>query len=376
VTRSPRSRPPAGLIEVLRLFTVIFFAGLGYETSRFFSDRGHSNVLGPFNGLAVAIIVGSGLGFVVGGVFGRTIAETAERTEVALREVSADTLLAGALGLVCGVLTGAGIAWPLFFVPDPLIALPLFGIVVAVLGYLGFRVGAAKRDGVLAMFGNRTGVAPRLGAPVALPQVVDSSVAIDGRIVDVVRAGFLGGRLIVSQAVLNELQGLADSADNMRRARGRRGLEVLQTLQREPNVDVEPVDDSHPEIHEVDGKLMRMCLDEGYSLLTLDTNLAKAASVAGARVLNLHALSLALRPPVVAGEDVVVQLIKAGREPGQGVGYLDDGTMVVVEQGRTLVGKDVSVRVTSVVTTANGRLVFAHPVEAATSRGTTRTASR
>jgi uncharacterized protein YacL len=375
VNRSSRSRPPSGLIEVLRLFTVIFFAGLGYETSRFFTDRGHANVLGPFNGLAVAIIVGSGLGYVVGGVFGRTLATTADRTEAALREVSADTLLAGALGLVCGVLTGAGIAWPLFFVPDPLIAMPLFGVVVAVLGYLGFRVGAAKRDGVLAMFGSRTGVPPRPGAPATLPQVVDSSVAIDGRIVDVVRAGFLGGRMIVNQAVLDELQGLADSADNLRRARGRRGLEVLQTLQREPAVDVEAVDDHHPEIPEVDGKLMRLCLDEGYSLLTLDTNLAKAASIAGARVLNLHALSLALRPPVVAGEDVTVQLIKAGREPGQGVGYLDDGTMVVVEQGRKLVGQDVSVRVTSVVTTANGRLVFAHPASDGQT-GTTRTAAR
>ena len=354
---------------------MIFFAGLGYETSRFFTDRGHANVLGPFNGLAVAIIVGSGLGYVVGGVFGRTLATTADRTEAALREVSAETLLAGALGLVCGVLTGAGIAWPLFFVPDPLIAMPLFGVVVAVLGYLGFRVGAAKRDGVLAMFGSRTGVAPRPGAPVLLPQVVDTSVAIDGRIVDVVRAGFLGGRLIINQAVLDELQGLADSSDNLRRARGRRGLEVLQTLQREPAVDVEAVDDHHPEIPEVDGKLMRLCLDEGYSLLTLDTNLAKAASIAGARVLNLHALSLALRPPVVAGEDVTVQLIKAGREAGQAVGYLDDGTMVVVEQGRKLVGQDVSVRVTSVVTTANGRLVFAHPASEG-QPGTTRTAAR
>jgi uncharacterized protein YacL len=228
---------------------------------------------------------------------------------------------------------------------------------------------------VLAMFGNRTGVPPRAGAPVLLPQVVDTSVAIDGRIVDVVRAGFLGGRLIVNQAVLDELQGLADSGDNLRRARGRRGLEVLQTLQREPAVDVEAVDDHHPEIPEVDGKLMRLCLDEGYSLLTLDTNLAKAASIAGARVLNLHALSLALRPPVVAGEDVTVQLIKAGREPGQGVGYLDDGTMVVVEQGRKLVGQDVSVRVTSVVTTANGRLVFAHPASDGQA-GTTRAAAR
>jgi uncharacterized protein YacL len=377
VTRPSRTRAPAGLIEVLRLFTVIFFAGLGYETSRFFTDRGHSDVLGPFNGLAVAIIVGSGLGYVVGGILGRTVATSADRTEAALREVSADTLLAGALGLVCGVLTGAGIAWPLFFVPDPLIALPLFGLVVAVLGYLGFRVGASKRDGVLAIFGSRTGVSPRDGGPSARPQVVDTSVAIDGRILDVVRAGFLNGRMVVAQPVLDELQGLADAADPLRRSRGRRGLEVLQSLQREPVVDVGVVDDVHPEIPEVDAKLVRLCLDEGHSLLTLDTNLAKAAGIAGVRVLNLHALALALRPPVVAGEDVVVQLIKAGREPGQGIGYLDDGTMVVVERGRRLVGQDVSVRVTSVVITANGRLVFAHPVddEAPSTRGAAPTRS-
>ena len=361
---SPASRqPPSGLIEILRLFTVIFFAGLGYETSRFFSDNGHGDVLGPFNGLAVAIIVGSGIGFVVGGVLGRTVAASADRTEAALREVSADTLLAGSLGLVCGVLLGGGIAWPLFFVPDPLIAIPLFGGVVAVLGYLGFRVGASKRDGMLAIFSGRTGVAPRDAAPSALPRVIDSSVAIDGRILDVVRSGFLHGQMVVASAVLGELQGLADASDPIRRQRGRRGLEVLQALQREPVIDTEVADDEHPEITEVDAKLVRLCLDKGYALLTLDTNLAKAAALAGVRVLNLHALSLALRPPVVTGEDINVQLIKAGREPGQAVGYLDDGTMVVVEGARRLVGRDVEVRITSVVTTANGRLVFAQPVE-------------
>jgi len=360
VPGSARGRTPSGLIEILRLFTVLFFAGLGYETARFFGDRGHANVLGPFNGLAVAIIIGSGLGYVVGGIFGRTVAATADRTEAALREVSADTLVAGAIGLVSGVLTGAGIAWPLFFVPNPLIAIPLFGVVVAVLGYLGFRIGAAKREGVLAMFSGTTGVSPRSASPSALPQVIDSSVAIDGRILDVVRAGFLHGRVVVAQPVLDELQGLADAAEPIRRSRGRRGLETLQALKREPVLDIDVVGDEHPEVPEVDGKLMRLCLDHDYSLLTLDTNLAKAASVAGARVLNLHALSLALRPPVVAGEDVSVQLIKPGREPGQAVGYLDDGTMVVVEQARRMVGREVAVRVTSVVTTANGRLVFAH----------------
>jgi uncharacterized protein YacL len=375
VSRVTRQRPPNGLIEILRLFTVIFFAGLGYETSRFFSDNGHANVLGPFNGLAVAIIIGSGIGFVVGGMLGRTVAATADRTEAALREVSADTLLAGALGLVCGVLTGGGIAWPLFFVPDPLIAIPLFGAVVAVLGYIGFRVGASKRDGMLAIFGGRTGVLPREVASAALPRVIDSSVAIDGRILDVVRAGFLHGRMVVAQPVLGELQGLADAADPLRRQRGRRGLEALQALQREPVIDTEVADDEHPEIPEVDAKLVRLCLDKGYALLTLDTNLAKAASLAGVRVLNLHALSLALRPPVVTGEDITVQLIKAGREPGQAVGYLDDGTMVVVEGARRLVGRDLEVRVTSVVVTANGRLVFAQPVDESVRAASTRTRS-
>jgi uncharacterized protein YacL len=175
--------------------------------------------------------------------------------------------------------------------------------------------------------------------------------------------------MVVAQPVLDELQGLADAADPLRRSRGRRGLEVLQALQREPVVDIDVVDDQHPEVPEVDAKLVRLCLDDGNALLTLDTNLAKAASVAGVRVLNLHALSLALRPPVVAGEDVPVQVIKPGREAGQGVGYLDDGTMVVVERGRRLVGQEATVRVTSVVTTANGRLVFAQPVEEAAAVG-------
>jgi uncharacterized protein YacL len=361
---------------VLRLFTVIFFAGLGYETTRFFDDRGHANVLGPFNAVAIAIIVGSGIGYVVGGIFGRTVAATADRTEVALRDVSADTLVAGAIGLVAGVLLGAGIAWPLFFVPDPLIAIPLFGIVVAVLGYLGFRVGASKRDGVLAMFSGSSGVTPRDHGPSAVPRVIDSSVAIDGRILDVVRAGFLHGRTLVAQPVLDELQGLADAADPIRRQRGRRGLEVLEALKREPVIDLEVVGDDHPEVPDVDGKLLRMCLDRGCALLTLDTNLAKAASLAGAQVLNLHALSLALRPPVVTGEDVTVQLIKPGREQGQGVGYLDDGTMVVVERGRRLGGREVAVRVTSVVVTANGRLVFAHPVDESEPARETRASTR
>ena len=166
---------------------------------------------------------------------------------------------------------------------------------------------------------------------------------------------------MVPAPVLGELQGLADAGDPVRRAKGRRGLEVLDTLRRESGVDVEVLDDEVPAVPEVDAKLVRICLDRGAALLTLDTNLAKVASLAGVRVMNLHALALALRPPVSAGDEVAVLLIKAGKEPGQAVGYLDDGTMVVAERSRDDIGQESLVRVTSVLTTANGRMVFAKP---------------
>lgn len=358
VSPTNRARTPRALIEVLRLFTVLFFAGLGYQTGHGLGSP-DNEILGPFGGVTVGVVVGSGIGFVVGGIFGRSAAATAHRTESALRDVSADTLVAGGFGIVAGVLLGAGLGWPLFLVPQPLIAVPLFAIVLVLLGYVGFRLGVTKRDGVLDLFGARHGVAARRQSPVALVKLIDTSVAIDARILDVVRAGWLHGRMLVPQPVLDELQHLADASEPLRRAKGRRGLELLEALRREPAIDLEVVDDGHPDVVEVDAKLVRTCLEEELALLTLDSNLAKVAGLSGVHVLNLHSLSLALRPPVVAGEDVAVQLIKPGREPGQAVGYLDDGTMVVVEKAKALVGKDVTVRVSSVVTTTNGRLVFA-----------------
>jgi uncharacterized protein YacL len=349
------------VVEALRLLTVVFFAGAGYAIG---SDVGPTHaVLGALNGTAVGVVLGSGIGYVLGGVLGRTTARSADQARVRLRNVSAETLVAGALGLVIGVLVGAGVAWPVFFLPEAYMAFPLFGFVVVVLAYYGFVIGASKREGVLALFGERAGLAPRVMAPTALPRVLDTSVAIDGRIVDVVRAGFLHGQLLVPTPVVGELQGLADASDDVRRAKGRRGLEILEQLQREPYVDVEVLELDVPGVAEVDAKRVRICLDRGAALLTLDTNLAKAAGLAGVRVLNLHALALALRPPVVAGEDIHVLLLKAGKEAGQAVGYLDDGSMVVVERARDRVGGEVPVRVTSVVTTANGRLVFGRLVD-------------
>ena len=358
-TRQPRT--PYAVLEALRLLVVVFFAGAGYQLGA--SVDGGAPVLGALNGTAVGLLLGSGLGYVLGGILGRKTAATAELTRTRLHDVSADSLVAGAVGLVGGVLLGAGVAWPVFLLPQTYLAFPLFGFVVVVLGYVGSQIAMSKRDGVLALFGERAGRAPRPVPAVALPRVVDTSVAVDGRVLDVVRAGFLHGRLLVPGPVLAELQGLADAGDDLRRARGRRGLEVLEALQREAGVDVEVLDLDVPGVHEVDAKLVRICLDRGTALLTLDTNLAKAAGLAGVHVLNLHALSLAMRPPVSAGDEVPVLLIKAGREPGQAVGYLDDGSMVVVERSRSRLGSELPVRVTSVLTTANGRLVFGRPAD-------------
>lgn len=353
-TRRPRT--PYAVLELLRLLVVVFFAGAGYQLG---ASVESGPVLGALNGTAIGLVLGSGLGYVLGGVLGRRTADTAELARTRLRDVSAEQLVAGSVGLVGGVLLGAGVAWPVFLLPHATLAFPLFGVVVVVLGYSGWQVAVGKRAEVLALFGERAGLTPRSAPAGSLPRLIDSSVAIDGRVLDVVRAGFLHGTVLVASPVLAELQGLADAGDDLRRSRGRRGLEVLEALQRDNGVDVEVLELDVPAVHEVDAKLVRLCLDRGAALLTLDTNLAKAASLAGVPVLNLHALALALRPPVAAGDTVPVLLLKPGKEPGQAVGYLDDGSMVVVERARARLGGEVLVRVTSVLTTANGRLVFA-----------------
>jgi len=343
---------------------VLFFAGLGYQAAVVFGVDDKREVLGTFNGLWVGVIVGSCVGYVLGGVLGRTTVSAVSRTEHALRDVSAEEIVGGVFGAIPGVLVAAAVAWPVFLLDQPLFGVPIFGFLVVVLGLLGYRVGSGRHESMLGMFGPRAGMAPRSAPVSTVPRIVDTSVAIDGRILDVVRAGFLHGRMLVPTPVLSELQGLADAGDDLRRGRGRRGLATFEALRREPGVELVVLEDDVPVVPDVDAKLVRLCLDRGSALLTLDTNLARSAALAGVRVLNLHALTLALRPLVIVGDTVNVLLIKPGREPGQGVGYLDDGTMLVVEKSRDHIGNEVSVTVTSVVTTANGRLVFARMVAA------------
>lgn len=196
----------------------------------------------------------------------------------------------------------------------------------------------------------------------SVPALVDTSVIIDGRIGDISKAGFAPGKLLVPRFVLHELQNIADSSDAMRRGRGRRGLEVLNDM-RSNGVDMEIIDNDFPEITEVDAKLVRLGRELSASVLTTDYNLNRVASIEGVRVLNINELANAVRPVILPGEKMMVRVVQPGKEKGQGVGYLADGTMIVVDNGDRLIGQDVPTEITRVFQTVAGKMLFAVPVE-------------
>jgi uncharacterized protein YacL len=199
------------------------------------------------------------------------------------------------------------------------------------------------------------------GGEAARVKLVDTSAIIDGRLADVAASGFLEGRLVVPRFVLRELQRLADGGDAQKRARGKRGFEVLQRLQSLEAVTVEIVDDDVAESREVDTKLIELARRRGGALVTTDYNLNRFGDISGIMVLNVNELANAMKPAVLPGAVLRVQVLREGKEPGQGVGFLEDGTMVVVDQGRQLVGQEVAVVVTSALQTSAGRMIFGQP---------------
>jgi len=190
-------------------------------------------------------------------------------------------------------------------------------------------------------------------------KILDTSVIIDGRIADICEAGFIEGTLVTPQFILNELQHIADSSDPLKRARGRRGLDILNKLRKTPQVRIEVMDIDFPKIREVDSKLIAMARELGADVLTNDFNLNKIAQIQGVNVLNINQLANAVKPIVLPGESMEVTITRPGKERGQGVAYLDDGTMVVVDQGENLMNQTVNVVVTSILQTPAGRMIFA-----------------
>lgn len=344
-SRSPRSM----LVEFVRLIMVALFAVAGWTVASETSPASTGRLL-------FGIFMGCAVGFVIGGMIGRSTASAAGRVERELRKTPAPEILAGAVGMVIGMLPAALLSIPLFHLP-PVAAFPTVAMLYYISGYVGYRVGRAKSDELFSLFGVKPKAAGMKAGEVS---VLDTSAILDGRIEALVRMGFLSGTLLVPGEVLQELQAVSDSSDPARRARGRKGLDLLLALKRDPNVDVTLVEDQGPGWPtDVDTRLVRLARDRGGVLVTNDANLAKVAGAVDVPVRSIHALADALRPVVHPGERVDLRLTRQGRESGQGVGYLDDGTMVVVENGAELVGETVRISVTNVLQTPNGQLLFA-----------------
>jgi uncharacterized protein YacL len=344
VQPDPRS-PQRTLVEIVRFVLVGLFTAGGWQLAEASDLEGGR--------LLLAVVLGSLVGYVVGGVIGRKAMVAVSAVEQEFQRMPASELLAGVLGLILGLLIAILISLLAFRLPLT-VAYPTAALVSVVLAYVGYRVGRAKRDELFGLFGLKT---RSFGVRAGEVNVLDTSALIDGRIREVVDAGFVGGTMMVHRGVLSELRAIADSGEPSRAARGRRGLDILRELQRHPALEVVLV--GVEDVGEVDTALVRLARERGAALVTGDTNLVKVAEALDVPTRSMAALAEALRTPVVPGEEVTVRLTKEGREEGQGVGFLEDGTMVVVERGADLVGADVNAVVTNVLQTTSGRMVFA-----------------
>jgi uncharacterized protein YacL len=343
-----RQRLPRGrLVEFVRLIMVLLFTVAGYTIGAGLSAPSTSKT-------ALAVVLGSATGFVLGGVLGRQTATAVQTVEAELRRVPAAEIVAGLGGLIIGLAIAALLSVPIFRLP-PLAAWTSVAFMYVTLGYVGFRVGRTKSDELFGLIGLKPRAA---GVARGEVSVVDTSALIDGRMLDLVKTGFLSGDLLVHTGVLRELQSIADSSDPRRRGRGRRGLDTIAELKRAATVDVHLVDEDG--VPDVDAALVALARDRGASLITTDHNLAKVAQALSVPVPGLNDLAEAFRLPVVPGDRLELELVKHGREHGQAVGYLDDGTMVVVESAGERIGEEVVVDVRNVIKTATGRMVFAN----------------
>ncbi len=283
-----------------------------------------------------------------------------------LTRISAQALFSSLMGLVVGLLIAALLSFPISLLPNPFgEVLPFVGVVV--FGYLGVAIFAIRQGDlftVVSSMANHT-AAPATEASGKLADsrtiLLDTSVIIDGRIADIARTGFLPGALLIPRFVLNELQYIADSADNLRRQRGRRGMEVLSQLQKEPLIPVRMSDIDVEGVREVDDKLIILARQLRCPILTNDYNLNRIAELQGVSILNVNELANAVKSVLLPGEALIVRVIQEGKEMNQGVGYMDDGTMVVIESGRSYMNQEVAVTVTKVLQTTAGRMIFARP---------------
>lgn len=314
-------------------------------------------------------IAGGILGFLVAPFFVKQIWNFTYWVELRLNKMPGYDVLAGVLGLAIGLIISNLLGSA--FLPIPIVGKYVPLLLSIILGYLGINVAIKKREELFGMFSALPGLpwlnrdskerTKEKNANVCPDKILDTSVIIDGRIADICKSGFIEGLLIIPVFVLEELQHIADSSDLLKRNRGRRGLDILNRMQKELELNVHIDNRDFEDIAEVDSKLIKLGQMLKAKIITNDYNLNKVAELQGVSVLNINELSNAVKPVVLPGEEMVVHVVKDGKEFGQGVAYLDDGTMIVVDGGKKHIGETVGVLVTSVLQTAAGRMIFAKP---------------
>jgi len=339
----------------LRLMGMVVLAVVGWRVGEVLGSQTEELV---YRYILVLSLAGAALGLLLTPYF---TSRPFLATRRLIRGMPAQQLIAAIIGLVIGLVIAALLAVPIALLPDPIDALLSFAGVV-VFSYLGVAIMVMRRQDIFNVIGSRRLVGRNGGGRANGNQVLlDTSVIIDGRIADVSRTGFIQGTMLVPRFVLNELQHIADSSDTLRRNRGRRGLEMLNKLQKDSTVPILVTDMDIDEVREVDDKLVLLAKQIHCAIVTNDYNLNRVAELQGVTVLNINELANAVRAIYLPGETMAVKVIQEGKELGQGVGYLDDGTMVVIEEGRRYIGQTISVIVTKVLQTAAGRMIFARP---------------
>lgn len=294
------------------------------------------------------------------------IENSLKKIESFLAKTPNTSVLFGSLGLIIGLIISFLLSLPISQIEMPLISNILPILLAIFFGYLGVRMGVARKDEWLSILSlNRMGK-KKVIEPVVTeqkrnenPKFLDTSVVIDGRIADIIRTGFLEGPIMIPLFVLEELQHIADSSDSLKRTKGRRGLDILNALQNEKKIEVRMFEGDYDDITEVDSKLVRAAKEYGGVVVTNDYNLNKVCEFQKIPVLNINDLANAVKPVVLPGEKLHLLVVKDGKERNQGIGYLDDGTMIVVEEGRRFINQMVNVVVTSVLQTSAGRMIFA-----------------
>ncbi|HHX13810.1 MAG TPA: PIN domain nuclease [Clostridiales bacterium] len=361
--------------KLFRVIMIICGALLGYGVSFLFMNLIRLTKLGAGIELSATQEMMAKIGvsvifaiifFIISPTVGRNSRRMVKQVESDLQKVSTTEFITGSLGLLIGLFLAYLISQLYLAIKLPLVGVALSVLTYLLLGYIGVFIATRRGKEVIAMVSSNrrsSGGKAKGKSSDAMPKILDTSVIIDGRIADIMKTGFIEGPIVIPEFILVELRHIADCSDNLKRNRGRRGLDVLNKIQSEHGIDIYNTDGDKAleEIPEVDVKLLKLAQMLNGKVVTNDFNLNKVALIKGVDVLNINELANALKPVVLPGEEMQLFLIKEGKESNQGVAYLDDGTMIVVEEGKRYIGENINVTVTSVLQTAAGRMIFAKP---------------